>query len=118
MTENNETAAEINVLEVCGADTRTGADGIKLNELILSRWEMAKTVGVDFTGVTPSVAFLDEAVGRLIVLFKKEEIIAKLKTTGLSAADKAKLNGVVVNRYHAVANAGKTAKRSRRFRPA
>lgn len=111
MTDNNETAAKISVLEVCDANTVTGPDGIALNELILSRWEASKTVEVDFTGVTPSVPFLNEAVGRLILLFKKEEIIAKLKITGLSAADKAKLNGVVVNRYHALTNSIRYKKR-------
>jgi len=111
MTDDNNTAAKISVLEVCGADVLTGASGIKLNELILSRWEASKTVEVDFTGVAPSVPFLDEAVGRLILLFKKDEIISKLKTTGLSAADKVKLNGVVVNRYHALANSIRYKKR-------
>lgn len=111
MTDNNETAAKISVLEVCGANAITGADGIKLNELILSRWEASKAVEVDFTGVTPSVPFLDEAVGRLIVLFKKDEIISKLKITGLSVPDRTKLNGVVVNRYHAVTNAVRYKKR-------
>ncbi len=111
MTDSNETAAKISVREVCGANAQTGADGIKLNELILSRWEASKTVEVDFAGAAPSVPFLNEAIGRLILLFKKNEIIAKLKTTGLSAADKAKLNGVVVNRYHALANSIRYNKR-------
>ena len=111
MTDNIETAAKISVLEVCGANALTAAEGIKLNELILSRWEASKTVEVDFAGVAPSVPFLNEAIGRLILLFKKDEIISKLKTTGLSAADKVKLNGVVVNRYHALANSIRYKKR-------
>ena len=111
MTDNNETAAKISVHEVCGANTLTGADGIKFNELILSRWEASKTVEVDFTGVTPSIPFLDEAIGRLILLFKKDEIVAKLKLTGLSVLDRTKLNGVVVNRYHALTNSIRYKKR-------
>ena len=111
MADNTETTAKISVSEACGEGVVTSADGIKLNELILSRWEASKTVEVDFAGVAPSVPFLNEAIGRLILLFKKDEIISKLKTTGLSAADKVKLNGVVVNRYHALANSIRYKKR-------
>ena len=111
MTDTKETAAKINVLEACGVNTLTGADGIVLNELILSRWETSKTIEVDYTGVSPSVPFLDEGIGRLILLFKKDEIAAKLKLTGLSVQDRTNLNGVVVNRYHALTNSIRYKKR-------
>jgi hypothetical protein len=111
MTETSKDSDKIIVKEVCGANAVTGPDGIMLNELILSRWEASKTIEVDFTGVAPSVPFLDEGIGRLVLLFKKEEIIAKLKLTGLSVADRTKLNGVVVNRYHALTNSIRYKKR-------
>ena len=106
MTDNKETAAKISIREVCGAAPLTGTNGIKIYKLILSRWELSKTVEVDFTGVSPSVTFLNEAIGELIVQFKKAEIVSKLKVTGLSAADKKILNDVVVNRYHSLNKPG------------
>lgn len=111
MTDNNETAAKISIHEVCGAAPLTGTNGIRIFKLILSRWELSKTVEVDFAGVRPSVTFLDQAIGQLTAQFKKAEIVAKLKLKGLSAADKAILNGIVVNRYHALANAEKAKDR-------
>jgi len=111
MTDNNETAAKITVHEVCGAGPLNGTHGIKIHKLILGAWGPAKTVEVDFEKVLPSVTFLDEAIGQLIPEFKKAEIISKLKLTGISAADKTILNGVLVNRYHALANAGRAKNR-------
>jgi len=111
MTDNNETAAKISIREVCGAAPLTGTNGIKIHKLILSRWELSKTVEVDFASVSPSPTFLDQAIGQLTAQFKKAEIVAKLKLTGLTAADKAVLNGIVVNRYHALANAEKAKNR-------
>ena len=111
MTDNNGTAAKISVHEVCGAAPLTGTNGIKVHKLILSLWTASKTVEVDFAGVLSSPTFLEEAVGQLIGQVTKAEIVAKLKLTGLSAADKKILNGIVVNRYHALANAEKARNR-------
>jgi hypothetical protein len=111
MTDNNETAAKISVYEICGTTPLTGTNGIKVHKLIVSLWAAAKTVEVDFAKVLPSPTFLEEAVGQLIGQFPKAEIIAKLKVTGLSAADKKILNGIVVNRYHALVNAEKAKNR-------
>ncbi len=110
MTDNNESAAKISIHEVCGAAPLTGTNGIKVHKLILSLWELSKTIEVDFTNVAPSVTFLNEAIGELIAQFKKAEIVSKLKVTGLSAADKKLLNGIVVNRYHSRANAERIKK--------
>ncbi len=107
MTDNKDTAAKISVLGICGTDPLTGTSGIKVHKLILDHWAAAKTVEVDFLKVLPSPTFLEQAVGELIGKFPKAEIIAKLKVTGLSAADKVILNGIVVNRYHALVNAEK-----------
>jgi len=101
MTDSKGTATKISVQEACGADALTQADGKKLHKLILNRWGMSTTVEVDLTGTVISAPFLDEAIGRLIMQFKKADIVAKLKITGLSPQDKAILNGVVVSRYHA-----------------
>ncbi|MDD5208213.1 MAG: DUF4325 domain-containing protein [Elusimicrobiales bacterium] len=107
MTDNKDTAAKISVLGICGTDPLTGTNGIKVHKLILEQWGGSKTVEVDFAKVLPSPTFLEQAVGELIGKFQKAEIIAKLKVTGLSAADKVILNSIVVNRYHALANAEK-----------
>lgn len=107
MTDTKGTAAKICVREVCGANALTGVDGKKVNKLILNRWGMSTAVEVDMAGTVISAAFLDEAIGQLIAQFKKAEIVAKLKLTGLSPQDKAILNGVVVNRYHSAAKAAK-----------
>ena len=107
MTDINGTAAKISVLAVCGANALAGADGRKLHKLILNRWGMSRTVEVDFSGAAVAAPFLDEAVGMLIMQFKKAEIVAKLKLTGLSPRDKSLLNGIVVSRYHAAAKAAK-----------
>jgi hypothetical protein len=105
MTDNNEISAKISVQEICGAAPLNGTHGIKVHKLIVSSWAQAKTVEVDFTGALPSPTFLLEAVGRLIGLYPKAEIVAKLRVTGLSAPDKKILNGIVVNQHHALANA-------------
>lgn len=107
MTDENGTAAKISVREVCGEAPLTGTNGIKVHKLILENWLTSKTVEVDFARVLPSPTFLDEAIGRLIGQFTKAAIVEKLKITGLSPADKKILNGIVVNRYHALANAEK-----------
>lgn len=111
MTDTEDTAAKISVREVCGAAPLTGTNGIKVHKLILGLWAAAKTVEVDFKDVLPTPTFLAEAIGRLIGQFPKAEIVSKLKVTGLSAADKVLLNGIVVNRYHALANAEKAKRR-------
>ena len=100
MTNPDGTTAKISVLAVCGTAALAAADGKKLHKLILNRWGMSKTVEVDFAGALVSAPFLDEAIGQLILQFKKPDIVAKLKLTGLSPADKTVLNGIVVNRYH------------------
>lgn len=102
MRDKNRTAAKISIHEVCGTARLTGTNGIQLHKLILSHWELSKTVVVDFTGVLPSVTFLEQAIGELIGQFTKAEIISKLKLSGLSAADRTILNGIVVKRYHSV----------------
>jgi|GEM_PF-362048 len=107
MTDNKGTSAKISVHEVCGDAPLTGTSGIKVHKLILERWLASKTVEVDFAKVLPSPTFLEEAIGRLIGQFTKAAIVEKLKLTGLSPADKTILNGIVVNRYHALANAEK-----------
>lgn len=107
MTENNGTTAKISVREVCGGAPLTGTNGIKVHKLIVESWLASKTVEVDFAKVLPTPTFLDEAIGRLIGQFTKAAIVEKLKITGLSPADKKILNGIVVNRYHALANAEK-----------
>ena len=106
-----ENTAKINVREICGAAPLTGTNGIKVHKLILSFWGTSRTVEVDFAKVLPSPTFLEEAVGQLIGQFTKAEIVAKLKLTGLSALDRKTLNGIVVNRYHALANAEKAKNR-------
>lgn len=107
MTDNKQGAAKISVREICGTDPLTGTNGIKVLKLILEQWGVSKTVEVNFSKVLPSPTFLEQAVGELIGKFPKAEIIAKLKVTGLSPADKVILNGIVVNRYHALVNAEK-----------
>lgn len=107
MTDNMQGAAKISVSEICGTDPLTGTNGIKVHKLILEQWGASKTVEVNFSKVLPSPTFLEQAVGELIGKFPKAEIISKLKVTGLSPADKAILNGIVVNRYHALVNAEK-----------
>ncbi|MDO8803562.1 MAG: STAS-like domain-containing protein [Elusimicrobiota bacterium] len=111
MTDSKDTAAKISIHDVCGTAPLTGTNGIRIHKLILSRWEPSKTVEVDFTNVLPSFTFLKEAIGELIGRFTKAEIVVKLKLTGLSAADKTILNGIVVNRYHSLANAEKAKNR-------
>ena len=111
MTDSNESAAKISVHEICGGAPLTGTSGIKVHKLILDRWALSKTVEVDFKNALPSPTFLKEAIGELIGKFTKAGIIAKLKVTGLSAADKVISNGIVVNRYHALANAEKAKQR-------
>lgn len=107
MTDNNGSAAKISVSEVCGAAPLTGTNGIKVHKLILGYWGTSGTVEVNFAKVLPTPTFLEQAVGELIGKFSKAEIISKLKVTGLSPADKVILNGIVVNRYHALVNAEK-----------
>ena len=111
MTDNSETAAKLSIRGICGGAPLTGTSGVKVHKLILGVWAASKTVEVDFADVAPSPTFLLEAIGRLIGPFTKAEIVAKLKLTGLSAADKAILNGIAVNRYHAVANAAERLKK-------
>lgn len=111
MTDNNNPAAKIAIHGICGCAPLTGTNGIRVHKLILDRWAASKAVEVDFRNVLPSPTFLKEAIGELIGKFTKAEIIAKLKVTGLSAADKVILNGIVVNRYHALANAEKARNR-------
>lgn len=116
MTDKNGTEAKISVHEICGAAPLTGTNGIKVHRLILSLWETSKTVEVDFTKVLPSPTFLEQAIGELIGRFTKTGIVSKLKLTGLSALDRKTLNGIVVNRYHALANAEKAKNRPDRPR--
>lgn len=111
MTDNDGGAAKISVREVCGAAPLTGTNGIKVHKLILGHWETSGTVEVNFAKVLPSHTFLEQAVGELIGKFPKAEIVSKLKLTGLSPADKVLLNGIVVNRYHALVNAEKARNR-------
>ncbi len=111
MTDSKDITTRISVQEVCGADRLTGTNGIRVHKLILSLWGTSKTVEVDFAKVLPSPTFLEEAIGELTGQFTKAEIVSKLRLTGLSAADKKILNGIVVNRYHALANAEKAKNR-------
>lgn len=111
MANNNGPVARISVHEICGDAPLTGTNGIKVHKLILGHWETSGTVEVNFAKVLPSPTFLEQAVGELIGKFPKAELIAKLKLTGLSPADKVLLNGIVVNRYHALVNAEKARNR-------
>lgn len=111
-----ENTAKISVLEICGAAPLTGTSGIKVHKLILGLWGTSKSVEVDFTKVLPSPTFLEQAIGELIGQFTKAEIVAKLRLTGLSALDRKTLNGIVVNRYHALANTEKAKNRPDRPR--
>ena len=67
---------------------------------------MCKRIEVDLARATPSPLFLYEAIGQLILQFKKAEIISKLKLGGLSAPDKKILNDIVVAGYHSLNKPG------------
>ncbi|MEI7529594.1 MAG: STAS-like domain-containing protein [Elusimicrobiota bacterium] len=110
MADTNELHPRLNILDLCGPNALNVSDGKKIHRLILNRWGMAETVEVDLAGAAVSRAFLDEAVGQLVMQFEKADIIAKLKVTGLSAQDKLTLNSVVVSRYQARGKARRDSK--------
>ena len=110
MADMNDLHPKLNILDLCGPNALNVSDGKKVHKLILNRWGMAKTVEVDLAGAAVSRAFLDEAVGQLVMQFEKADIIAKLKVTGLSPQDKLVLNSVVVSRYQARGKARRAPK--------
>ena len=69
---------------------------------------MCKRIEVDFARATLSDLFLYEAIGQLILQFKKAEIISKLKLAGLTARDKKTLNDIVVAGYHSLSKPRET----------
>ncbi len=111
MADTNELHPRLNILDLCGPNYLSIADGKKVHKLILNQWGMSASVEVNLTGAAVSRAFLYEAVGQLVMQFEKADIAAKLKVTGLSPQDKLVLNSVVVSRYHARGKARRDLKR-------
>ena len=112
MSDTKRTTARICVREICGLNELTETDGKKIHKLILNHWGMCRRIEVDFARATLSDLFLYEAIGQLILQFKKDEIVSKLKLAGLSAPDKKTLNDIVVAGYHSLNKKGETQEHS------
>lgn len=100
MTFSEGIVTKLKIREICGSNTVTRADGKKIHEFLLSHWDKAQVIEVDFGHlVIASVSFLDEAVGQLALCFKRSELVAKLRLLHISSRDKRLLNDIFLSRY-------------------
>jgi hypothetical protein len=100
MTFSDGIVTKLKIKDICGKNTVTRADGRKIHRFLLSHWDKAQTIEVDFGNlVIASVSFLDEAIGQLALRYKRKELVSKLKLRRISSRDKRLLNDIFISRY-------------------
>jgi hypothetical protein len=89
----------VNIIECCGKNVVTRADGKKVHDLIVEHWNAAEKIKVDFGNVlVASVSFFDEIFGKLALEYGKNELTMKLKFENIQEFDRALLNDILISR--------------------
>lgn len=90
---------EINIQEVSGKRTVTRDDGRVIYEKTKDLWSHHDRISVDFVNLlVASVAFMDEAFGRLALEYSEQELRSKLAFKNMSEFDRALLNDIMASR--------------------
>ncbi len=89
----------INIIEFCGKNVVTREDGEKVHDLILSKWNNAEKIKIDFGNVLiASVSFFDEIFGRLAFEYSQNELTSKIQVVNIQDFDRALLNDIFRSR--------------------
>jgi len=89
----------IKVKGVCGKNTVTRDDGMKINSMIMKHWNEDDPIEIDFGNIViASVSFMDESIGILGLKYSKDEIVQKIKLKNITDQDKKLLNDIMLSR--------------------
>ncbi len=88
------------IKDLCGKKTVTRSEGRMLNDLITKKWDSEQSFYIDFDNVlVASVSFMDEAFGKLALLYSRETLQKKLKFKNILDYDRALLNDILNSRF-------------------
>ncbi len=90
----------MNLKKICDDKMVTRDDGEKLNRIIRSKWDTARSFSLDFDNIlVASVSFMDEAFGKLALKYSKDDLLKKLKFENITKYDRALINDIMLSRF-------------------
>ncbi|MBF0549750.1 MAG: STAS-like domain-containing protein [Deltaproteobacteria bacterium] len=94
---------KINIMEVCGSNSVTRADGDKVNKLLMELWDKTDVFEVDFNNrLIASISFIDEAFRKLALSHPKGELQKKLVFKNMADYDRKLLNDLLGSHYRRI----------------